>query len=334
MSIRDDISGAAPQPGLHSCIAPWRWLTRWTVGSTCSAYMPSWLSGGCDVSKSRGRPWRRRCSTQLRELGLGDLSVGWRVRAMWEALHGRPIAYDAAMQAEDQIDLEAALARNVWRGAMPPDGSAARLARLTLAASSASRQVGAGRVYCGRGSFPTSRGGIAMNSELHQPLVVDRLGPCRVGVTIEADATECAALAVRMGIPAVLSLACVYSVMPGPDATFVARGHLRARVVQTCVILLDDFDADLDERFCLRFVPLGEESEEVDPRIPEDEVVYECGLIDLGEAAAEQLALALDPYPRKPGAVLSEAAQEAGPYPFDVLLWHGQALGLIRNQPL
>jgi len=69
----------------------------------------------------------------LREMGVGDLSVGRRVRAMWEALNGRSTAYEAAMRAGDAAALAAALARNVWRGAEPPDGAAASLARLALA---------------------------------------------------------------------------------------------------------------------------------------------------------------------------------------------------------
>jgi cytochrome b pre-mRNA-processing protein 3 len=59
----------------------------------------------------------------LREMGVGDLSVGKRNRAMWEALHGRAAAY--AANWEDAEGLENAIARNVWRGAAPPDGSAA-----------------------------------------------------------------------------------------------------------------------------------------------------------------------------------------------------------------
>lgn len=64
----------------------------------------------------------------LREMGVGDLSVGKRNRAMWEAFHGRSVAYAAAWQ--DPPALEAALARNIWRGAEPPAGSAVALARL------------------------------------------------------------------------------------------------------------------------------------------------------------------------------------------------------------
>ena len=68
----------------------------------------------------------------LREMGVGDMSIGKRVRAMWEAFHGRALAYEAALEAEDGAALEAALARNVWSGT-PPEGAAGRLARHALA---------------------------------------------------------------------------------------------------------------------------------------------------------------------------------------------------------
>ncbi|MDE2574172.1 MAG: ubiquinol-cytochrome C chaperone [Rhodospirillales bacterium] len=67
----------------------------------------------------------------LREMGVGDLSVGKRVRAMWEAFHGRSAAYQALLDAADLEGLEAALVRNVWRGAA--GGQAGRLARLVVA---------------------------------------------------------------------------------------------------------------------------------------------------------------------------------------------------------
>jgi cytochrome b pre-mRNA-processing protein 3 len=69
----------------------------------------------------------------LREMGVGDLSVGRRVRAMWEAFHGRARAYEAALADPDTATLSAALARNVWRGAAPSAGAADALARLVRA---------------------------------------------------------------------------------------------------------------------------------------------------------------------------------------------------------
>jgi cytochrome b pre-mRNA-processing protein 3 len=69
----------------------------------------------------------------LREMGVGDLSVGRKVRVMWEAFHGRSAAYAAAMNANDLVALDAALARNVWRGDPPSDGSVEALRRTALA---------------------------------------------------------------------------------------------------------------------------------------------------------------------------------------------------------
>ena len=48
----------------------------------------------------------------LREMGVGDLSVGKKVRAMWEAFHGRAKAYEAEVEAGDDGALAQALRRN------------------------------------------------------------------------------------------------------------------------------------------------------------------------------------------------------------------------------
>jgi len=73
----------------------------------------------------------------LREMGVSDLSVGKRVRAMWEAFHGRAQAYEAALEAGDAAALAAALLRNVWRaeGATTPEAD--RLAAQVLRAAAA-----------------------------------------------------------------------------------------------------------------------------------------------------------------------------------------------------
>ncbi len=69
----------------------------------------------------------------LREMGVGDLSVGRKMRVMWEAFHGRAAAYADAMTKSDIAALDAALARNIWRGEPPPDGSTQALRRAVLA---------------------------------------------------------------------------------------------------------------------------------------------------------------------------------------------------------
>jgi cytochrome b pre-mRNA-processing protein 3 len=67
----------------------------------------------------------------LREMGVGDLSVGKRNRAMWEAFHGRSAAYAAVWQ--DPPALAAAFTRNFWRGEQPPAGAAEAIVRLAAA---------------------------------------------------------------------------------------------------------------------------------------------------------------------------------------------------------
>jgi hypothetical protein len=142
--------------------------------------------------------------------------------------------------------------------------------------------------------------------ELHRPVSVADIGPSGLDSLVEASAAECAALARRMGVPAVSSLVCRFHLARGVGGAVAARGRLVASVVRTCVVSLDDFETEVAEDFQVRFVPAGTESDNPDPEAV-DEIPFAGAVIDLGEAAAEQLALALDPYPRKPGAELPES---------------------------
>ncbi len=55
----------------------------------------------------------------LREIGVGDLSVGRKVKAMAKALNGRIANYDKGLH--QQASLEEALIRNLYRGQQPSD---------------------------------------------------------------------------------------------------------------------------------------------------------------------------------------------------------------------
>ncbi|HEY0417948.1 MAG TPA: ubiquinol-cytochrome C chaperone family protein [Acetobacteraceae bacterium] len=68
----------------------------------------------------------------LREMGVGDLAVGRRVRTMWEAFHGRAQAYQAALAERRPEAVAEVLARNIWPDTRP-GLAAGTLARIAMA---------------------------------------------------------------------------------------------------------------------------------------------------------------------------------------------------------
>jgi cytochrome b pre-mRNA-processing protein 3 len=88
----------------------------------------------------------------LREMGVSDLVVGKRVRGLWEAFHGRAIAYEAALDAGDQAAMALALARNVWR-AEAATPAAVRLARIAFAQAEMLQSQGFAALMAGQADF-------------------------------------------------------------------------------------------------------------------------------------------------------------------------------------
>ena len=87
----------------------------------------------------------------LREMGVSDLAVGKRVKRMWEAFHGRALAYEAALNGEG--DLADALRRNVWRGEAP-EGAAEALAARARGVATALDAQGMAALKAGQVEFP------------------------------------------------------------------------------------------------------------------------------------------------------------------------------------
>ena len=103
----------------------------------------------------------------LREMGVSDLTVGKRVKRMWEAFHGRARAYEAALDAGDATALREALLRNLWRAepgsaeaeAVAP--GAVALADATFGAAAALERQDLGALLRGEVTFPDPRLGAA-----------------------------------------------------------------------------------------------------------------------------------------------------------------------------
>lgn len=87
----------------------------------------------------------------LRAIGVGDMSVGKRIKDMIRAYYGRTAAYDSAL--DDPVALAMALARNVF-GAETPGPGAARLARQVRATVDALAAQPVADLAAGRVRFP------------------------------------------------------------------------------------------------------------------------------------------------------------------------------------
>jgi len=158
-----------------------------------------------------------------------------------------------------------------------------------------------------------------MIPEFSRPVALARVPPEGREERLTATPAERAALALRFGIPAVNRFSADLRLKPEPGGGIAITGRLSAEVVQDCVVTLEPVTQQVSEDVRLRILGPGETYSE-DPEAP-DEVEAPGGVAELGEALAEQLSLALDPYPRAPGAVLpgeapvpeAEAAPETAP---------------------
>ncbi|VVT07012.1 YceD family protein [Erythrobacter sp. EC-HK427] len=143
----------------------------------------------------------------------------------------------------------------------------------------------------------------------------DLRGITAAPVELVATPEECAALAKRFGLVAVHSLAASLSLQAkGPEVS--ATGPMRAEIVQSCAVSGDDLPASIAEDIAIRFVPLAAlEASEAEAEIeltPEDlDVIGYTGTsFDLGEAVAQSLTLAIDPFAVGPNA--DEVRREKG----------------------
>lgn len=132
-------------------------------------------------------------------------------------------------------------------------------------------------------------------------------------VQIAADTAERAALAKRFDLVRIDRLEARI-VLERADLGALANGTMDAAWVQSCAVSGEDLPITVREPIRLHFVPAsptGTPAEEIELAADElDEIVYEGSLFDLGEALAQSLALAIDPYAVGPDA--EEARRKAG----------------------
>ncbi|MFT4152060.1 MAG: YceD family protein [Paracoccaceae bacterium] len=122
------------------------------------------------------------------------------------------------------------------------------------------------------------------------------------------DAPARAAMAAILGLLDLPDLRMKGELRPSGRRDFVLEARLTATAIQPCSVTLAPVAAPIDEPVLRRYLadfsmPEGDEVE-----MPEDDSADPLPeVIDLGEVAAEALALALPLYPRAPGVDLGEA---------------------------
>lgn len=89
----------------------------------------------------------------LREMAVGDLTVPKEMRRFGEAFYGRQAAYEVALAAPDQRDLEKALARNIFE-VVGNDDRAVRLAAYVRAGIKELDAMAEGALMGGAAPFP------------------------------------------------------------------------------------------------------------------------------------------------------------------------------------
>lgn len=153
--------------------------------------------------------------------------------------------------------------------------------------------------------------------ELSRIVRLDRVPARGMDIEVLASEAERTALARRFELLELPALKAEVNVQPGMGGVWTVSGRLRAEVVQACVVTLEPVPQSIDETFDLRFAA-GAKGSVDDPDAPEP---LEGDTIDVGAIVADHLSLALDPFPRAPGATYEPAPQpaDAKPNPFAAL---------------
>jgi uncharacterized metal-binding protein YceD (DUF177 family) len=130
---------------------------------------------------------------------------------------------------------------------------------------------------------------------------------------VTPDDAALKAIAGAYDLVAIDGLVADFTLRPYRKAGVRVVGPVTATITQTCVVTLEPFDSTLELEVDRTFEPrssrprrirdLNEDGEiEIDLETLDPPDVIVDGVLDLGAVICEELALSLDPFPRKPGA--------------------------------
>lgn len=163
-------------------------------------------------------------------------------------------------------------------------------------------------------------------NEFSHIMKLDEIGVGVSTIRLSADRAACEALAARFELAGLESLDAELAVSRDAKG-ILAEGRIHSTLSQYCIATGDPVPAVLDDPVKIRFVPEPIDRLEVELEADDcDSMFYDGQSIDLGEAVAQSLGLALDPYPRSPDA--AEQLKAAGVKAEDEIAPTGALAGL------
>ncbi|QKD04287.1 YceD family protein [Mesorhizobium loti] len=143
---------------------------------------------------------------------------------------------------------------------------------------------------------------------------VGRLPHKGLPVVIEADTAQRAVLAEAHGLLSVEAYRAELLVVSWKRNGVKVSGRVEADITQACIVTLEPVEAHIDEPVEALLLPedskLGRQGFEgggeilLDADGPDSPETFSGDIIDVGALAEQFFGLAIDPYPRKPGASL------------------------------
>ena len=155
--------------------------------------------------------------------------------------------------------------------------------------------------------------------EFSRRVELSRLGALEAIYPITAEPGEREALARRFDLLSLDRLVAEVRLQRIGGEMVRVSGHFSADVAQACVVSLEPVASAIEQDFSVLYGP-SQPGKSVMVDLETDVAEsFDGDAIDIGEAVAQQLALALDPYPRAPGASLE---------------WGGDAPATSRKPPI
>jgi hypothetical protein len=136
--------------------------------------------------------------------------------------------------------------------------------------------------------------------------------PAGLGVERSADRGECESIGRALDLIACTRFSASYTIIPSGSGRYRLKGTMRCELAQVCGVSLEPVTSAIEERLDVPFWPEADipapKSGEVDLEGEEDPEPITEGRIAVGRLLFECLAAAIDPFPRKPEAMLERSA--------------------------